>query len=99
MFMTEVTAEIISSSPTTRLDLILCSLLHHRQDRLTTVNNGLSITGIGSTLLSLSSFIIIDFLHRSLGMLKEAEIIEQQMLSRAAPVQPDYSAQWAEYYR
>ena len=41
-------------------------------------------------------------------MLKEAEIIEQQMLSRgggvgvdvaqAAP-QPDYSAQWAEYYR
>jgi len=37
--------------------------------------------------------------YRSLGMLKEAEIIEQQMLSRAAPVQPDYSAQWAEYYR
>lgn len=46
--------------------------------------------------------------YRSLGMLKEAEIIEQQMLSRgvgvgvdvaqAAP-QPDYSAQWAEYYR
>ena len=39
------------------------------------------------------------FLYRSLGMLKEAEIIEQQMLSRAAPAQPDYSAQWAEYYR
>merc|ERR1712112_747823 len=37
--------------------------------------------------------------YRSLGMLKEAEIIEQQMLSRAAPAQPDYSAQWAEYYR
>ena len=46
--------------------------------------------------------------YRSLGMLKEAEIIEQQMLVRAAsqlgvtqtaPMQPDYSAQWAEYYR
>ena len=39
-------------------------------------------------------------------MLKEAEIIEQQMLSRGggmgvaqATPQPDYSAQWAEYYR
>ena len=45
-------------------------------------------------------------LYRSLGMLKEAEIIEQQMLSRGAGMgvtqarqQPDYSAQWAEYYR
>ena len=44
--------------------------------------------------------------YRSLGMLKEAEIIEQQMLSRGggmgvsqATPQPDYSAQWAEYYR
>ena len=44
--------------------------------------------------------------YRSLGMLKEAEIIEQQMLVRAAgqlgvtqAAQPDYSAQWAEYYR
>ena len=49
--------------------------------------------------------------YRSLGMHKEAELIEQQMQQRAtapAPVtqqppaaaaQPDYSAQWAEYYR
>lgn len=42
--------------------------------------------------------------YRSLGMVKEAEIIEQQSAARAAPVaaaQPtsDYSAQWAEYYR
>ena len=44
--------------------------------------------------------------YRSLGMLKEAEIIEQQMLVRAAgqlgvtqAAQPDYSKQWAEYYR
>merc|ERR1719193_2049519 len=41
--------------------------------------------------------------YRSLGMVKEAEIIEQQSLARAAPVhsaQPsDYSALWAEYYR
>ena len=39
-------------------------------------------------------------------MLKEAEIIEQQMMAaRARPQsssggnQPDYSAQWADYYR
>ena len=49
-------------------------------------------------------------LFSSLGMLKEAEIIEQQMmLSRGGGLatgrgvggvaQPDYSAQWAEYYR
>jgi len=41
--------------------------------------------------------------YRSLGMVKEAEIIEQQSLARSAPVQSaqpsDYSAQWAEYYR
>merc|ERR1712029_1243618 len=47
--------------------------------------------------------------YRSLGMHKEAELIEQQMQQRApapAPAQPpmsnaqpDYSAQWAEYYR
>merc|ERR1712079_228182 len=41
--------------------------------------------------------------YRSLGMVKEAEVIEQQSLARAAPVQSaqpsDYSAQWAEYYR
>ena len=41
--------------------------------------------------------------YRSLGMLKEAEIIEQQMSARAQATpggaQPDYSAQWAEYYR
>merc|ERR1719187_1823188 len=44
--------------------------------------------------------------YRSLGMVKEAEIIEQQSAARqpqpaAVPAQPasDYSAQWAEYYR
>ena len=45
--------------------------------------------------------------YRSLGMHKEAELIEQQMAQRAtqpapapqAAAQPDYSAQWAEYYR
>merc|ERR1719410_1338690 len=48
--------------------------------------------------------------YRSLGMHKEAELIEQQMAQRAPPApapapvsqpptQPDYSAQWAEYYR
>jgi len=43
--------------------------------------------------------------YRSLGMLKEAEIIEQQMMSRGGvgvpqvTSQPDYSAQWAVYYR
>ena len=41
--------------------------------------------------------------YRSLGMVKEAEVIEQQSQARAAPVQSqqasDYSAQWAEYYR
>ena len=40
--------------------------------------------------------------YRSLGMVKEAEIIEQQSQASAAPVQQqasDYSAQWAEYYR
>merc|ERR1719341_287004 len=49
--------------------------------------------------------------YKSLGMHKEAELIEQQMQQRSiapAPVsqqppaaasQPDYSAQWAEYYR
>merc|ERR1719394_1042289 len=51
--------------------------------------------------------------YRSLGMGKEAEMIEQQMhpggghppaQQQAAPpvaqaAQPDYSAQWAEYYR
>ena len=41
--------------------------------------------------------------YRSLGMLKEAEIIEQQMSARTqitpAGPQPDYSAQWADYYR
>jgi len=42
--------------------------------------------------------------YRSLGMAKEAELIEQQSAARAPPVataQPssDYSAQWAEYYR
>jgi len=46
--------------------------------------------------------------YRSLGMLKEAEIIEQQMLARGkvgvsgvsrATSPNDYSAQWAEYYR
>ena len=43
------------------------------------------------------------FFFRSLGMVKEAESIEQHILARAAPVQSaqpsDYSAQWAEYYR
>jgi len=41
--------------------------------------------------------------YRSLGMIKEAEIIEQQSQARAATVQPqqpnDYSVQWAQYYR
>merc|ERR1712098_329003 len=41
--------------------------------------------------------------YRSLGMVKEAEIIEQQSQARAVTVQStqpsDYSAQWAEYYR
>ena len=95
MCTTEVTAEIISSSPTTRLDQILTSLLHHLQDRPTTVSSGPNITGLFSS----DNLLYIILLNRSLGMLKEAEIIEQQMLSRAAPAQPDYSAQWAEYYR
>jgi hypothetical protein len=49
--------------------------------------------------------------YRSLGMMKEAEMIESQARGSAAPPQPqaapqpamagqpDYSAQWAEYYR
>jgi len=50
--------------------------------------------------------------YRSLGMIKEAEMIENQVRGGAAPApqqaapapapqpsQPDYSAQWAEYYR
>jgi len=46
--------------------------------------------------------------YRSLGMLKEAEIIEQQMIARGkvgvsgasrSSSPNDYSAQWAEYYR
>jgi len=45
--------------------------------------------------------------YRSLGMVREAEIIEQQSFGRASGHQPsqaaqavsDYSAQWAEYYR
>lgn len=49
--------------------------------------------------------------YRSLGMMKEAEMIESQARGNAAPpqpqaapqpamgAQPDYSAQWAEYYR
>jgi len=41
--------------------------------------------------------------YRSLGMVKEAEIIEQQSQARAVTIQStqpsDYSAQWAEYYR
>jgi len=41
--------------------------------------------------------------YRSLGMVKEAEIIEQQSQASAVTVQStqpsDYSAQWAEYYR
>ena len=32
-------------------------------------------------------------------MLKEAEIIEQQMMVARSQPQPDYSAQWADYYR
>ena len=36
---------------------------------------------------------------RSLGMLKEAEIIEQQRLEARSQPQPDYRAQWADYYR
>ena len=54
----------------------------------------------------MSTWILHGLTSRSLGMLKEAEIIEQQMLSRGggmgvaqATPQPDYSAQWAEYYR
>lgn len=53
--------------------------------------------------------------YRSLGMMKEAEMIESQVRGGGAPApaqaapapqaapaqpqQPDYSAQWAEYYR
>lgn len=41
--------------------------------------------------------------YKSLGMVKEAEIIEQQMSVRAQSSQvgpqQDYSAQWAHYYR
>ena len=45
--------------------------------------------------------------YRSLGMAREAEIIEQQSFGRvggqqssqAAQAVSDYSAQWAEYYR
>ena len=41
--------------------------------------------------------------YRSLGMVKEAELIEQQMSARAQSFQggpqPDYRAQWAVYYR
>jgi len=41
--------------------------------------------------------------YRSLGMVKEAELIEQQMSARAQSCQggpqPDYRAQWAVYYR
>jgi len=41
--------------------------------------------------------------YRSLGMVKEAEIIEHQSQARATTVQPqqlnDYSVQWAQYYR
>jgi hypothetical protein len=50
--------------------------------------------------------------YRSLGMMKEAEMIESQARGSAAAApqpqaapqpgmaaQPDYSAQWAEYYR
>ena len=58
----------------------------------------------------MSNITIIHLSHyRSLGMLKEAEIIEQQMLRHRRPdqqsssgaggTQPDYSAQWADYYR
>ena len=57
-------------------------------------------------LCSILTFNLHEIIFRSLGMLKEAEIIEQQMLSRGAGMgvtqasqQPDYSAQWAEYYR
>ena len=59
------------------------------------------------TKLSISSYSNVSFL-RSLGMLKEAEIIEQQMIARGkvgvsgasrSSSPNDYSAQWAEYYR
>ena len=36
--------------------------------------------------------------YRSLGMVKEAEIIEQPVAQQQPPAS-DYSAQWAEYYR
>ena len=37
--------------------------------------------------------------YRSLGMEKEAEIIEQEISARTQSSQLDYSAQWAQYYR
>ena len=37
--------------------------------------------------------------YRSLGMEKEAEIIEQEISARAQSSPLDYSAQWAQYYR
>jgi len=56
----------------------------------------------GSTIMPDYSAQWADY-YRSLGMLKEAEIIEQQMSARCevspGGPQPDYSAQWAEYYR